>query len=401
LIDQVFKVFRHRDFRLLWIGACTSSIGSWVQIVAQAWLVYTLSNSAFYLGLDSFLGQAPIILFSLVGGVIADRRDRRKMLLMSQYIQMTSALLLTGLFYFHAVHVWQILCLSFVSGIGQSFGGPAYSALLPTLVGQEDYPKAIAWNSIQFNLARVIGPTIAGITLAKLNATWCFGLNGISFIAVIISLYVINVGFVPARSTESIVTSMKQGIAFIRTKPGLDSLIVLAFSMTLFGFQLLPFLPVFAREIFHGNAATYTQLLVCSGSGSVCGALVVAGLGKTKRQGRTALVTLVLLGALILGFSLSRSLLLSSLLIFLGGASLITVFAMIQSLVQASTGDAMMGRVMSVYNVAFRGGMPVGSLIVGKLIPILTVSVTMASSGVVLSVLGLYFLLVHRRIARL
>jgi len=142
-------------------------------------------------------------------------------------------------------------------------------------------------------------------------------------------------------------------------------------------------------------------LLVCSGSGSVCGALVVAGLGKTKRQGRTALVTLVLLGALILGFSLSRSLLLSSLLIFLGGASLITVFAMIQSLVQASTGDAMMGRVMSVYNVAFRGGMPVGSLIVGKLIPILTVSVTMASSGVVLSVLGLYFLLVHRRIARL
>ncbi len=188
------------------------------------------------------------------------------------------------------MHVWQILCLSFVSGIGQSFGGPAYSALLPTLVGQEDYPKAIAWNSIQFNLARVIGPTIAGITLAKLNATWCFGLNGISFIAVIISLYVINVGFVPARSTESIVTSMKQGIAFIRTKPGLDSLIVLAFSMTLFGFQLLPFLPVFAREIFHGNAATYTQLLVCSGSGSVCGALVVAGLGKTKRQGRTALV---------------------------------------------------------------------------------------------------------------
>ncbi len=401
MIDQVFKVFRHRDFRLLWIGACTSSIGSWVQIVAQAWLVYTLSNSAFYLGLDSFLGQAPIILFSLVGGVIADRRDRRKMLLMSQYIQMTSAFLLTALFYFHAVHVWQILCLSFVSGIGQSFGGPAYSALLPTLVGQEDYPKAIAWNSIQFNLARVIGPTIAGITLAKLNATWCFGLNGISFIAVIISLLVINVGFVPARSTESIVTSMKQGIAFIRTKPGLDSLIVLAFSMTLFGFQLLPFLPVFAREIFHGDAATYTQLLVCSGSGSVCGALVVAALGKTKRQGRTALWTLVILGGLILGFSLSRSLLLSSVLIFLGGASLITVFAMIQSLVQASTGDAMMGRVMSVYNVAFRGGMPVGSLIVGKLIPILTVSVTMASSGAVLTLLGLYFLLVHRRIAQL
>ncbi len=365
MIEQVFQVFRHRDFRLMWIGACVSSIGSWVQIVAQAWLVYTLSNSAFYLGLDSFLGQAPIILFSLVGGVIADRRDRRKMLLVSQYIQMSCALVLTALFYFHLIHVWHILCLSFVSGIGQSFGGPAYSALLPTLVGKEDYPKAIAWNSIQFNLARVIGPTIAGLTLAKLDATWCFGLNAISFIAVIISLYVIQVKFIPARSTEPILQSMKSGIAFIRTKPALDSLIVLAFSMTLFGFQLLPFLPVFAREIFHGDAKTYTQLLVCSGSGSVCGALVVAAMGKTKRQGRTALLMLILLGGFILGFSLSRTLWISSILIFLGGAALITVFAMIQSLVQANTGDAMMGRVMSVYNVAFRGGMPIGNLIVG------------------------------------
>ncbi len=290
----------------MWLGACTSSIGSWMQIVAQAWLVYTLSNSPVYLGLDSFLGQAPIILFSLVGGVIADRRDRRNMLLMSQYIQMSSALVLTALFYFHAVKVWHILCLSFVSGVGQSFGGPAYSALLPTLVSNEDYPNAIAWNSIQFNLARVIGPTLAGITLAKLDATWCFGLNAVSFIAVIISLFVINVGFIPARSTESILFSMKQGIGFIRTKPGLNSLIVLAFSMTLFGFQLLPFLPVFARDVFHGNAATYSLLLVCSGSGSVCGALIVAGMGRTKRQGRTALFMLILLGAFIVGFSLSK-----------------------------------------------------------------------------------------------
>src|SRR5580692_12945239 len=129
----------------MWIGACTSSIGGWMQIVAQSWLVYTLSHdNPFYLGLDAFLGQAPIILFSLVGGVIADRKDRRKMLLMSQYIQMFSALMLTALFFFHVVKVWHILCLSFVSGIGQSFGGPAYSALLPTLVPQEDYPNAIA-----------------------------------------------------------------------------------------------------------------------------------------------------------------------------------------------------------------------------------------------------------------
>jgi predicted MFS family arabinose efflux permease len=401
LLSRTFKAFSYRDFRVMWLGACTSSVGSWMQIVAQAWLVYTLSNSPVYLGLDSFLGQAPIILFSLVGGVIADRRDRRNMLLMSQYIQMTSAVVLTLLFYFHVVKVWHILCLSFVSGVGQSFGGPAYAALLPTLVGHEDYPNAIAWNSIQFNLARVIGPTLAGLALAKLDATWCFGLNAVSFIAVIISLYVIKVGFIPARSTESILLSMKEGIGFIRTSPGLNSLIVLAFSMTLFGFQVLPFLPVFARDVFHGDAGTYSLLLVCSGSGSVCGALIVAGMGRTKRQGRTALLMLILLGCFIVGFSLSKSIWLSALLLFLGGASLIFVFAMIQSLVQAITADSMMGRVMSVYNVAFRGGMPLGNLVIGEMIPLFSVSVTMAGSGLILTGLGLYFLLVHRRVASL
>jgi predicted MFS family arabinose efflux permease len=385
----------------MWFGACTSSVGSWMQTVAQAWLVYTLSNDPFYLGLDAFLGQAPIILFSLVGGVIADRRDRRMMLLMSQYIQMSCAFLLTALFYFHVVQVWHILCLSFVTGLGQAFGGPAYAALLPTLVGPEDYPNAIAWNSIQFNLARVIGPTLAGITLQKLNATWCFGLNGISFLAVILSLYVIHAGFVPARSTEPILRSMKQGIAFIRTKAGLNSLIVLAFCMTLFAIPLLTFLPVFAKEVFHGDEETFTRLLVCSGSGSICGALTVAALGKSKRQGRIALIALIVLGCLIAGFSFSRSIALSSVLIFFSGAALISVFAMIQSLVQAITADEMRGRVLSVYNVAFRGGMPIGSLLLGKLIPVFTVSLTMAGSGVVLTALGLYFLLVHRRIALL
>src|SRR5579883_708261 len=376
LLNRVFKAFRYRDFRLMWFGACTSSIGSWMQTVAQAWLVYTLSNDPFYLGLDAFLGQAPIILFSLVGGVIADRRDRRRMLLMSQYIQMSCAFTLTALFHFHLVHVWHILCLSFITGLGQSFGGPAYAALLPTLVGPEDYPNAIAWNSIQFNIARVVGPTIAGVTLKQLNATWCFGLNGISFLAVIVSLYVIHAGFVPARSTEPILQSMKQGIGFIRTKTGLNSLIVLAFCMTLFAIPLLTFLPVFAREVFHGDEETFTRLLICSGLGSIFGALIAA-------------------------FSFSKSILLSSVLIFFSGAALISVFAMIQSLVQEITADEMRGRVLSVYNVAFRGGMPIGSLLLGKLIPVFTVSLTMAGSGLVLTALGLYFLLIHRRIAAL
>ena len=388
----------------MWFGACTSSIGGWMQIVAQAWLVYTLSkDNPFYLGLDAFLGQAPIMLFSLFGGVIADRRSRRQMLLISQYIQMSCAFLLAALVFFGVVHVWHILCLSFIVGTAQSLGGPAYSALIPTLVGPEDLGNAIALNSMQFNVARVIGPTLAGLALGPngSNATSCFALNGISFIAVIVSLYIIRVGFIPAKTREPMIESMKKGIGFIRAKAGMDSLIVLAFCMALFGFPLLNFLPVFAKEVFKGDATTYTHLLVCSGTGSVCGALMVAALGGLKRQGRTALLALILLGGFIAGFSLSKSLPLSYLLIFFAGAALISVFAMIQSLVQAITADEMRGRVMSVYNVAFRGGMPIGSLVVGRLIPRFTAPVTIAFTGSLLVALGLYFLLVHRRVAAL
>src|SRR6202167_5579063 len=177
----------------MWLGACVSTIGTFVQQFAQSWLVYDLTKDPFYLGLDLFLGQLPIIMFSLFGGVFADRLDRRKMLLLSQYIQMACAFVLAILFFTHVVRVWHILTLSFVVGLGQSFGGPAYSALLPTLVGPEDLANAISMNSIQFNLARIIGPTLGGLAYAVFGATWCFALNGVSYVAVIISLLLITV----------------------------------------------------------------------------------------------------------------------------------------------------------------------------------------------------------------
>src|SRR3984885_11097581 len=208
---RIFRAFRYRDFRLMWFGACASTIGTFVQQFAQSWLVYDLTKDPFYLGFDLFLGQLPIMMFSLFGGVLADRIDRRKLLLASQYIQMTCAFTLTALFYFHRVHVWQILSLSFFVGCGQSMGGPAYSALLPSLVDPEDLSNAIAMNAIQFNLARIVGPTIGGLAYTALGATWCFGLNGVSFIAVIVSLYMIHVKFVPAKSSVNIWTSMQEG----------------------------------------------------------------------------------------------------------------------------------------------------------------------------------------------
>src|SRR3989440_4959043 len=230
-LRRVFKAFQYRDFRLMWFGACTSSIGTWMQIVAQGWLIYRLSHSAFLLALDQFLAGIPIFLFSLLGGVLADRAERRKILLASQYVQMASAAILTLLVAGGWVHVWHILCLSFVSGLAQSFGGPAYQALIPTLVDREDMPNAIALNSIQFNMAVTIGPALAGVALAKLGEKWCFGLNALSFLAPIISLSMITSRFLPAMTTESIFSSLKQGIKFVRQQGSMEALTLLAFCM--------------------------------------------------------------------------------------------------------------------------------------------------------------------------
>jgi predicted MFS family arabinose efflux permease len=385
----------------MWLGACTSQIGTFVQQFAQSWLVYDLTKDPFYLGLDLFLGQLPIILFSLVGGVFADRMDRRKMLLASQYIQMTCAFLLTTLFALHVVKVWEILGLSFCVGVGQSFGGPAYSALLPSLVGPEEMANAISMNAIQFNLARIVGPTIGGLAYTALGASWCFALNGVSYVAVIISLYMIQVKFVPAKSTERIMTSMKEGFRFIRQREGLEPLVVLSFLMTLLGFTLVGFVPVFVQQVFHKGPETYQLLLICSGAGSVTGGLIVAAVGKLKRQGRTALMIMACWGVLIAAFALSHWLPLSCLLIFGAGAATMGSAALMMSTVQLIVTDDMRGRVMSVYNVAFRGGMPMGSLVLGKLIPIFGLSRTVGAAGSTLVVLALYFLIVHRRVSAL
>jgi len=399
LLTRVFQGFRYRDFRIMWIGACTSSIGTLMQTFAQAWLVLQLSGSSFLLGFDSFLGTIPIVLFSLVGGVFADRTERQKLLLGSQYVQMTCAFLLAILFATGVVHIWHILVLSFITGTAQSFGGPAYQALIPSLVKPEDLKNAIALNSIQFNLARVLGPTLGGVALI-LGASWCFSLNGISFVAVIISLMIIRPRFVPTKSGESVLHSMQEGFRFIRKQGTMEALIVLAFLMTLLAFPVVVFLPVFARDVFHGGPNLYTIFLVCSGIGSICGALIVAG-SRHQRQGLATLLLLIALGALITGFALSRSLVLSCVLIFFSGAALLSVFATISSLVQMITSDNMRGRVMSIYNVAFRGGMPFGSLIVGALIHRFTAPAVLAWNGALLVLLALYFLIVQRKIVTL
>ena len=385
----------------MWFGACTSSIGTWMQIVAQGWLIYRLSHSAFLLALDQFLGGIPIFLFSLIGGVVADRVERRKILLGSQWVQMATASILTSLVATGFVHVWHILCLSFISGLAQAFGGPAYQALIPTLVEKEDMPNAIALNSIQFNVAVMVGPALAGQALAKLGEKWCFGLNAASFLAPIISLSIISTRFLPGKTTESMFSSLKQGIQFVRKQASMEALIVLAFCMTALSMPMRTYIPVFVKDIFHRGPETYGNLLSLMGLGSILGSLTIASAGNMPRKGRVALAALLCLGAGIAAFALSKHVALSGTLLVLVGASMMAVFATVNSLVQLITTNEMRGRVMSVYNFAFRGGMPMGNLLSGWLVPIFSAPVVLGVNGFLLVALALYFLLVQRRLAAL
>ena len=400
-LHRILAAFTYRDFRVQWFGACTSSIGTWMQIVAQNWLVLSLTDSPFFLGLDAFLQQLPIMLFTLIGGVLADRYDRRRTLLASQYVQMSTSATLALLMYFHAVQIWHILLLSFITGLAQAFGGPAYQSLVPTLVAKKDLPNAVALNSIQFNVARVIGPTLFGATLVAFRANGydepqamnaAFALNALSFLVVIYTLMALRVKHLAPARSGSMRDEMKIGLSYVRHHSDLVALIVLAAATTFLGFAVLTFLPLFAQRIFHEGATTYSQLMAWSGAGSIVGALIVAWLGKFPRMGATSLAVQVVYGVLIIAFAMSRVIWLSEVLLFLTGVALMVVFSTVTSLVQLIAPNEMRGRVMSIYMLAFRGGMPLGSLVSGFFATYVGAPVVIAVNGALLIVVAVYFL---------
>jgi len=401
ILQRMLAAFSYRDFRVQWFGACTSSIGTWMQIGAQNWLVYSITNSGFFLGLDAFLQQLPIILFTLIGGVFADRYDRRRMLIASQYIQMATSASLSLLMYLEVVEIWHILVLSFITGVAQAFGGPAYQSLVPSLVDKKDLPNAVALNSIQFNVARVLGPLLFGATLVvfgrwgytetqAMNA--CFLLNSLSFLVVISTLISLRVKHIPPTSTSGMRNELGIGLNYVRHHGSLVSLIVLAATTTFLGLAVLTFLPVFAREVFEEGASTYSHLMAFSGAGSVVGALLVAWLGQFRRMGLTTLLVQALYGLLIIAFAWSRILWLSDVLLFLTGAALMIVFSTVTSMVQLIAPNQMRGRVMSIYMLAFRGGMPLGSLVSGYLATLISAPVVIGINGALLVAVALYFL---------
>ncbi len=401
IVRRALTAFTYRDFRVLWFGAFTSTVGNWMQEVAQAWLVFELTKSSFYLGLDDFLGQLPILLFTLIGGVVADRYDRRHLLLGSQYIQMSTAFTLAALVYWGAVRVEYVLLLSFAAGMGQAFGGPAYQALIPSLVQKRDLPNAIALNSIQFNLARVFGPLLAGATLAAWGGAACFGLNGLSFLVVIVALMSLAVKHIPPADRKPMLHELKSGFRYARGEPAIVALTILASLTAFLALPLVTLLPVFAREIFHGDINRYSHMMAFSGSGAVVGALVVAWLGRFRHMGLTLLVVQAVFGALVTAFALSRVAWWSDLLLFLAGAALLMVFSMTSSLVQLIVPDHLRGRVMSIYMVFFRGGMPLGSLTAGYLASLTSAPRVLAVNGGLVTLVALFFLIRGRDVRAL
>jgi predicted MFS family arabinose efflux permease len=393
-LARTFSALHYRDFRLLWIGAFLSTTGTWMQTVAQAWVVLEMTRSPFLLGVDGFLATGPMLVFSLFGGVVADRVERRKIMLLSQYLQMSFAFILAALIFSGNVEVWHIFVLSFLTGSAQSFSGPAYISLLPLLVRREDLPNAIAMNSMQFNLARVIGPVLAGAALLAWGAAVCFLVNGLSFIAVIIAMLMIrSPGPPPSDQRRGLLTEMRDGFRFVAQRPKLVVLTFLAFAGTFLGMPIVTFMAVVARDNFKLGAGGYATMMTTYGLGSVLGALLVAATAHAIHKGRIAMTMQLSFAFLLIGFAFSRVFPLSLVIAFFAGACIVAVIALYSSLVQLTASDEMRGRVMSIFMLAFRGGMPLGNLIAGYVAQRWSISVALGVNGAVLAAVALFFVL--------
>jgi MFS family permease len=387
IIQRLAASFAHPNFRNLWLAAFTSAVGTWMQRFAQQWLILTLTGSAFFLGLDAFLGELPLLLFTLIGGVIADRHDRRHLLIASQSLQMVSALTLTAIVYFDVAQVHHILALSFVTGLAQAFGGPAFQSMIPSLVPRSKLPNAIALNSIQFNLAQMVGPLIGGVVLVAYGLATCFGINGLSFLVVIVVLSLMRLPPPPTDTRQRIMVELKGGLSYVRNNGALVSLTILAMATTSLGLPIRAFLPVFADD-----AAHLSRMMTVIGGGAVVGALTIAWLGQFQHMGRTLLIVQIAFAALVVTFAVLPISAVTYVVLFSIGATLLMIFSLTNSLVQLTVPNELRGRVMSIYLVAFRGGMPLGSLVSGYFISRSSAPLVVAVNGVLLALVAIYFL---------
>jgi MFS family permease len=377
----MFRALGYRNYRLFWSGAFLSNIGTWMQAVAQGFLVYEFTHSAFWLGLDGFVALAPALVLTLAGGVFADLVDRRRLLLYTQAVAGISALCLAVLIHTHVIHaaaniwtsnVWLILIFSFVTGCCMSLASPSYLALTYDLVGREDLANAVALNSTQFQLSRAVGPFFAGLGLKLFGLAGCFYANGISFAAVVGALAMVKFSRATqpptaksVRDKRALWNELLDGFRYARSRPRVFALLTLSAVNSFFGAPYLTFLPIFARDIFHLGSTGLALLMGTAGAGAFFGALGLAYLGDFKRKGWSVIGGAFAFGLCLVAFSLSKVLILSLVLLFAVGFSIVTSVAVVNTLLQQLVTDQMRGRVMSMFILSFMGTMPFGNLLAG------------------------------------
>lgn len=365
---RTFSAFRHRNFRLYWTGALISLVGTWVQQTAQTYLVWELTRSPLQTALPMFFFTLPTTLFALLGGVIVDRVDRRRLLLVTQSLFAAQAAVLTVLTWLDLVHVGHINALAFASGLVMAVDAPARQSLVPDLVDREDLTNAIALNSLVFNASRIVGPLIGGLLYAAGGPKLAFLFNTLSFGAILYPLAVLTLARDRSgRPTTTMWADLREGLTYVWTHPVVRTVLLLVALIGTFGFSYLVLMPVMTTEVFRGGPAQNGYLLGAVGVGATTGALLVAATARSGRAGRRLLWLGVLTGGSLLAFAASRSLPLAAAILFVVGGSIIGFLATANATIQELVPDALRGRVMSLYSLALLGSGPANSLLAGAL----------------------------------
>jgi len=392
-VSTRFRALQHRNFQLFVAGQLTSLIGTWMQTTAQLWLVYRLTGSAVLLGVFGFANQIPILLLASVGGYVGDHYNRHRGVIGTQTVSMFLAFVLWMLTLSGLIRVWEIILIAFLVGVVNAFDVPIRQAFLVQMVGKEDLPNAIALNSSIFNGARVVGPAIAGFAIAWVGEGWCFFLNGVSFLAVIIALLLMRIEPVERpRSTVSPLRSLVEGFHFAMSDMVIRSSLVLLSSLSMLGLQYAVFLPIFANDILHGGARSLGLLMSSAGVGAVLGALHFAG--HTDYRGLTRWIAgaSAICGLALVLFSASRVFWFSALMLFFTGFTATVQQASTNTIIQNRVPDELRGRLMAVYATMFMGVQPLGSLLAGGVAKRLGAPFTLAVFGVLMLAGSLVFL---------
>ena len=359
------RSLRHRNFRLFAAGQLISMTGTWVQLVAQSWLIYRLTGRATLLGLVGFAGNFPIFLLAPIGGALADRFERRRIIVVTQAISMVLAFVLAGLTLGGVVREWHIVALAAGLGIIHAFDIPARQSFLVEMVGRDDLINAIGLNSSLFNGARMIGPAVAGVLVAAVGEGWCFFINAISFAAVLVALLAIRVPPFQAPAKTSTLSRIREGFAFAVHERPVRALLVMLSFLSLVGMPFMVLMPVFADRVLFGGPAAYGILMSAAGMGALAGAIALASKRDVRGLGGWVARAAIGFGALLAVFSLSRSMWLSVLLLLPIGFSMMVQISSSNTLIQTMVPDALRGRVMSVYSMMFMGMAPLGALLSG------------------------------------